>query len=374
MSIGTKLQKWTRAGLITADQQARILEYEKISAGNRWRLGLAGAGLISILLGIALIVAANWQDIPWQAKLAVHFIVNATLTFLVFRWWHEPARDHHREIALGALWGLTLTFIALMGQTFQLGGQAYEALRLWFWLTTPMILLFAQSRGIARLWAVAFVFYVPYDIISWTLDNTINPAAEQTVVLATAILVPLGAWAIGAVPRLAVNRPTIARMLRRLGMLLAFATGLAAGVGYYGRTSFEVPMIAVLMAGIVILARQVLRKWHPGSDDRSNIDILCLSALFVCLPFIAPIKSDVVAAVHFIALCLLAGALFQQQGRSNLVSLMISLVTLRLFVVFIELFGTMMMSGFGLIAAGLILMGLVRMGKHLDKILKARLG
>lgn len=373
MSVHTKLQKWLEAGLITADQRARILEHEKNYSGHRWRLGLTGAGLISILLGIALFIASNWQVIPWQAKTGVHFAVNAVLACLIWRWRHDPARDHHREIALGALWGLTLTFIALMGQVFQLGGHAYEALRLWFWLTTPMILLFAQSRGIARLWAIAFVFYVPYDIVSWTMDHTTNPAAKQTVCLATAILVPLGAWAIGAMPRISVNRPTIARMLQRLGMILAFVTGLAASVGYYGRDTFEIPMVAGLLALVVVLMRSVLRKWHASTDDRGAIDVLCVSALFACLPFILPVKSDVIAAAHFITLCLLTGALFQQQGKSRLVSMVIALITLRLFIVFIELFGTMAQSSIGLIVAGLILMGLVRAARYLDTALKARL-
>lgn len=368
-----KLQKWLEAGLITPEQRARILEHEKNYSGNRWRLGLTGAGLVSILLGITLFIASNWQAIPWQAKIGTHFLVNAVLTFLVWRWWHEPARDQHREIALGALWGLTLTFIALMGQVFQLGGETYTALRVWFWLTTPMILLFAQSRGIARIWAAAFVFYVPYDIISWTLDHTDNRAAQQTVCLATAILVPLAAWTIGAIPRVAVNRPTIAHMLRRLGLCLAFASALAASLAYYGRETFEAPLVAGLLFAIVLLLRSVMRKWHAGEDDRGDIDMLCLSALFICLPFLAPVKSEVAAAAHFIILCLLSGALFQQQGHSRAVSLMIALVTLRLFIVFLEVYGTMAMSSLGLIVTGILLMALVRMGRYCDRLLKARL-
>ncbi len=373
MSVSTKLQKWLEAGLITADQKTRILDHEKTHSTNTWRNGVMNVGLLSILLGIALVIGSNWQIIPWQCKIGLHLLVNALLTALVWRWRNEPARDTPREIALGALWGLTLTFIALMGQVFQLGGEAYVAVRIWFWLTTPMVLLFAQSRALARIWAIAFVFYVPYDILSFTVDHVKDETVQQSVALCLAVLLPIIAWSIGAIPRVAVNRPTIGRMLRRLGIVLALASAGAASLNFYDLHTHNNVAIAVALAIVAILTRFVLRARYSDDMDRANIDVLALAGIFTCVPFIMPVHSDVCAIIDFIALCLLVGALYQQQGHSRRVSLAISFITMRLCVAFIELFGTMLMSGFGFIIAGIVLLALVRLGKHLDRLLKLKI-
>lgn len=372
MSLKGKLQKWADAGLITPDQHAHILEHEKGMAASRWKNGLAMAGLFSILLGVALIVAANWQDIPDTVKLGAHFALNATLAALVWRWHDNPARDNWREGALFALWGLTLTLVALIGQVFQLGGETYVALRVWFWLTTPMILLFARGSYIARLWSLAFIIYVPFDLLSATWDATNDWNIRKSVLLGTGIALPLGAWLAGTWPRFAATRTVMAGTLRNLGLFVGVAAASVACLEFYSDLNYPYsPLIPVVFAGFAIATRFILQSRSEWTaTQRAQIDTLCLSALFLCAPFIASVESDLMALLHFLALWVLLGWVWQRDGQAQRVSFAIAIITLRLFIGFIELFGSMMLSGFGFILLGLVLLGLVKGARALDKRLK----
>ncbi len=371
MGLEGKLQKWVDAGLIEPAQKQGILSHERTRHASTWKHGMGMAGLLSILLGIALVIAANWQLIPWQLKLGTHFAVNAVLTALIWRWRHDPAKDTHREVAVFTLWGLTLTLIALMGQVFQLDGHAYMALRVWFWLTTPMILLFAQSRFIAKLWALLFVVYVPYDLIAATWDLTDDWVVRKGVLVATGVVLPLLAWSLGSLPRFAVNRPTMAYTLRHLAVLVALLGASAASIEFYiSRAAGYMPLIPAMLALAAIAARFVMLPRAHNDDDRRTIDLICMAGLFMCVPFLVAVKSDILAVVHFIAFWALAGALWQQQDRPKQVSTAITMITLRLFVGFVELFGSMMFSGFGFIIGGVVMIALVKLARHLDRWLK----
>lgn len=371
MSLSGKLQKWVDAGLINADQKSRILEHENIHSSQRWKHGVIFAGLFSILLGISLMIAANWQDIAWQTKLGLHFIVNIALAALVWRWHDNPAKQNHAQIALFALWGLTLTLIALMGQVFQLGGEAYMALRVWFWLTTPMILLFANTNFTARIWAIAFVFYVPYDLIAATWDNTENWNTRRAVLTVTLAFLPIASWLLGSWRRFDARRPVMAETLRHTAIFMALAAASFASIQFYDH-NFRPYMLTIpaIVAVAAIALRFALQRRTWTNEQRIDIDLLCLAALFAATPYLAQTHSVFLGMTSFIAFWLLAGALWQERGHGRLVSFAITIVTLRLFIGFVELFGSMMMSGLGFILTGIVLIGLVQVARRFDRRLK----
>ncbi|MCB1538467.1 MAG: DUF2157 domain-containing protein [Rhodospirillales bacterium] len=371
MSLRGKLDRWKDEGLITTDQAERILAHETARNANRFRGGYTAAGLLSVLLGVALIVAANWQQIPWQMRLGGNFVLNAVLAVLVWRWRDNPARALWREGALMALWGLTLTLIALIGQSFQLGGEAYTAMRLWFWVTTPMVLLFAQSRFLARLWAAAFMIYVPYDLIATTCDHTQDWAIRKTVILGIGIVLPFFAYALGRWPRFALNRPVMAHTLRRLAGLIAALGASAASLEFYDFIHTPVELaVPVSFALAAVALRFALHPRLKTQDDRDALDLLAVSAIFMCLPFLAQTQSSWFALADFVAYWGIIGAFWQQAGHTRLVSLSVKLVTLRLYLGFLEVFGSLMLSGFGFIAMGLVMIAMVRAARWLDRRLK----
>lgn len=375
MSLASKLEKWTKAGLISADQQTRILAFEHDKSGNTWTSGIGMIGLFSILTGIALIIASNWQEIPANVKLGTHVLINIILTTLVWKLRDDATRTKHREIALFLLWGLTLTLIALIGQIFQLGGEAYEALRVWFWITAPMILLFSQSAYVARLWSIAFVLYAPYDLIWTAIDHKdISPALRAGALLTGLTAIPMAAWFLSAWPRFAKTRENMADALRKTSIAVALLSASACALMFQSPGEFTEFINLYVSLGFilaVIALRFVCRiKGIWNEREQAEFDTLCLCSLFICASLLVLIKSSLFGMLYFILLWLVAGGIAQRANWHRLVSLSIIMVTIRIFIGFLELFGTMLMSGVGFIIGGLILLGLVKMAHILDKRLK----
>lgn len=375
MSLSGKLQKWTDAGLISNDQQTRIIAFEHEKSGNRWTHGIGMVGLFSILIGIALVIASNWQAIPETVKLATHMLVNITLTALVWIWREDATRAKHREVALFLLWGLTLTLIALIGQVFQLGGEAYEALRVWFWLTTPMILLFSQSAYVARLWSLVFVFYAPYDLISTAMEHKdITPALRAAAVLTGLTAIPIAAWFLGVWPRFTDTRENMANALRKTSTIVALLSASVCGFMFHSPREFTEFVSLYVSLGFILaivalrFVSRVKNIWNVR--EQAEFDLICLCALFICASFLILIESSLIGMIYFILLWLIVGGIAQRADWNRLVSLSIAMITIRVFIGFLELFGSMMMSGIGFICGGLVLLSLVKLARVLDKRLK----
>ncbi|NBX66480.1 MAG: DUF2157 domain-containing protein [Proteobacteria bacterium] len=372
MSINGKLKKWTEAGLITASQRDAIQNHEREFAGNRLKLGMASAGIFSILLGLSLVVAANWQEIPNSLKFYSHLGINALLAWCIWKWRDDSTKLLHREGALFFLWGLTLTLIALIGQIFQLSGEAYEAIRLWFWLTTPMILLYAKGTYISRLWAIVFVIYVPYDLISTVWDSTADWNIRKATLMGTALLLPLGVWTLGSWPYFAATREAIANTLRRLSVVMALGFASFSSLEFYHSFVFEYSaLVPISFAGLAIGLRYYFNlRPDIQSNDKRTIDLICLAGLFVTVPFLTLAESDLWAMLHFISFWALAGALWQEQGHARAVSFAITVISIRLFIGFLEIFGGLMLSGFGFIAIGLVMIGIGLAARRVQKHLR----
>src|SRR5690606_21255284 len=84
-SFKRKITKWEQAGLISPDQSAAILAFEKEKKGRNLSVQLSRVGIIAIFLGVLSLVAANWQGISPEFKLIGHFVLNAAVAFFILR-------------------------------------------------------------------------------------------------------------------------------------------------------------------------------------------------------------------------------------------------------------------------------------------------
>lgn len=363
MSLKTKLQNWQTANLISSDQAAAIAQYETENHKGIFKGSLTYIAIFSILLGISLIIGANWQDIPDTIKLVAHFTVNIILSVLIYRWRDNPARALARDIALFLLWGLTLTLIALIGQVFQLSGNTWDATRLWFFITTPMMLLLAQGRYLTALWGTFFALYIPFDIAVNVIDNLSPQAAQTTAFVSLFTLLPPALYF--AAPYM---RPNMGITFKNLSWFMALGAATISSFPYYNHSEFlQSGLYAQPIAAVVIAALLYLRtKW-----DKTFTDIFILSTLFIAIPLVLPFTGELTAMLHTVLLWMGAGYIFQRDGHYKMLNLAIIIITLRLFIGFLELFGSMMMSGFGFILMGLLLMTLIYAARRIKQVLTA---
>ncbi|MGV3591446.1 MAG: DUF2157 domain-containing protein, partial [Gammaproteobacteria bacterium] len=186
MRLKGKLKRWEKQGLISAEQHVAILDYEH-RHGFGWQAGLAFLGVFAIVIGVLAVVAANWQAVPAWMKLGVHLLLNAGLAVGVLRAWRNPVIA---QLCLLAWYGLTLTFIGLMGQVFHLAGSTADALLLWTLLTSAAVVAFATSALVLLPWIIGtlLALVASYDafvrpvlgadlLLPWLMLGVMLPAA-----------------------------------------------------------------------------------------------------------------------------------------------------------------------------------------------------
>ena len=145
MSLDSRLEAWVEAGLIDLPTADRIRAHEAARERPVARWAIAGLGLFAVVLGIILLISANWDRIPHGVKLGGHM---ALLLGAAAAHWHWKSR-HRLWPAEGALFlfaGLVLAGIALQSQVYQLAGPAWHALLLWLAIAGPALLLSGETR------------------------------------------------------------------------------------------------------------------------------------------------------------------------------------------------------------------------------------
>jgi len=130
------LRRWRDAGLIDDGAVARIGAWEAQHRRPIWLWALSGMGALAIGLGVVAVVAANWEEIPAAAKLAVDLLLTGLCAVFVFVAWQRDQAGP-REIGALLLFGLVIGGIALIGQVYQLQSDPWQALVTWLALYTP---------------------------------------------------------------------------------------------------------------------------------------------------------------------------------------------------------------------------------------------
>ena len=117
MNIYSKLSDWQKRGLITAEQQQKITDYENNVRRPMLYHALLFLSCFCIGIGVIAVIAANWEAIPAAVKLGVDFALLCTAAWGV---WHSrrKGRNLAAEALLTAFALLVLGSIGLVGQIY----------------------------------------------------------------------------------------------------------------------------------------------------------------------------------------------------------------------------------------------------------------
>ena len=140
MNIYSKLSDWQKRGLITAEQQQKITDYENNVRRPMLYHALLFLSCFCIGIGVIAVIAANWEAIPAAVKLGVDFALLCTAAWGV---WHSrrKGRNLAAEALLTAFALLVLGSIGLVGQIYHLPAHGLSALLFWSVLTFPLLFL-----------------------------------------------------------------------------------------------------------------------------------------------------------------------------------------------------------------------------------------
>lgn len=369
MSLRKNLHRWEEAGLMHAHQAEDILAYEKERHSGVFMRGLLALGVLAILTGILSFVAANWQAIPPFVKMAVHLIINAGVAYKMYTF-DRDGMKLHRELAVFVLMGLTLTLIGLTGQVFHLNGTLGGALILWAVLCTPFAVLYGRSKISLIPWLIGVLaamyigIFEVFNGVNWNW-HTLDMRGINFASMAISVMLVLLALAARY-----IERETLYRLLFSTGAVISVITACASTLFFYfgfghflffAERGFIIPIIGACLtaaAGIYFL-KFIDRDFAP---EINFISKLLLAGLAVCLlPFIIPFSVPrFINPVLFIGYWLYLGYLGQKFGELRLVTTAILMIALRVYIAYIELFGSMLLTSYGLIVSGLLLIGMVR--------------
>lgn len=358
--IDRKLAAWQEAGLIDAPTAAAIRAHEASHARPVALWAVIGIGALAVGLGVISVVAANWEDVPGTVRLAIHLALMIGLGgWLAWRGETlERAQPWGFEAGLFVLGVLGLAFFGHLGQVYQTGSPLWQPLATWLALFAPLLMLRGQSWLNALLLTGALVVACwDYAGGEYGVFDPDENAPSPWLALVTALplaLAPLAAWL-----RERSARRAFWKRLEQLALVYAVGgaslTCIAAGLGEFDDEVFSFAsqtvraLVALAAAGLVAAARRT-RSGEASAALLAGAGV----AVFVAAPISG---SDLLGGVLFMALWAGIAAAALHAGWRGVFQLAVAAIALRLIVLSFELASDLLTSGFGLILAGLLILG-----------------
>ncbi len=368
-----KIAEWHEAGLIDAGTRDRLLAHEAAHARPLLLWAVWGIGALAIGLGLVSVIAANWEDIPGTIRLAVHLaLIAAALAVLFAREDRLAARSPWAVEALAFVAAaLGLTFFGHLGQVYQTGSPLWQPLALWLVLFAPLLLLTGRS------WPTAFAVLGGAVWCAWEYATARSPfdgAPAQlgrqlwlaTVLTLPIAFAPLAAWLRGRSARLAFWRGLEQLALAYAVGSASFTTAVAGWDGFGGEGAAHEWASLLLAGGLTVLAGLGVALARPGVSGRMAGAIIAGAGAAVPLSYAADGSTLGAALLLFALWAGIAAAALAAHWR-GVFQLAIGVIALRLIVLSFELAGDLLASGFGLIFAGLMILGFAWAAVHVSR-------
>jgi uncharacterized membrane protein len=141
------------------------------AAGRLGQIALASIGALLVGGGLILILAHNWESLGRPARgaiaLGILLVAQGLALYAVTR---RNSSTAWREAAAAFLVVSVGASIALVGQTYHLGGTFEDLLRTWLWLVVPVPYLTSSTLSAIGVWSLLVVRVVPVSSFSPPVD------------------------------------------------------------------------------------------------------------------------------------------------------------------------------------------------------------
>jgi len=282
-AIRQALSDWRAQGKLSAASALATWRQTEPHAAD-WRhwldLALLTLGTSLACTGVLVFFAFNWQDMHKFAKFGV--LAGAISLLAAVAWW-RPAEDMAGRAALGGAQLLAGVLLAVIGQTYQTGADAWQLFALWTLLAIPWAL---AARAEPPWWLVIVVGNVALlrycsirPGVGGAFELLFDTLHARVVILwlLGAVLLQLVLWlALKAMaPGLGFRGQTGARLLGALACGYAGWAGVAALFGQRVNTSL------LLLAALALV---VLGWWfRQRAFDIVALSLVCLTGIVLAI-------------------------------------------------------------------------------------------
>jgi len=256
-----KISTWHDAGLIDADTRDRLLAYEASHARPLALWAVFGIGALAIGLGLVSVIAANWEEIPGQLRLAVHLapIVGALAALFLREDRIAATSPWAVEALLFVTAALGLTFFGHLGQVYQTSSPLWKPLATWLVLFAPLLLLMGRSWPAAAA-VMGGAVWCAWEYASAKIgyNGVRDPGMGLLLWLAFVTALPVMFAPLAAWMRARSARPDFWRRLEQLALAYAvagasFAT-VVASIGEFGNDGLTREWASMAVSGAVAVA------------------------------------------------------------------------------------------------------------------------
>lgn len=368
MNLLKKLDNWEQAGLMTEQQKKAIIDYEHQNRNPRgvWVVLIISALFIGT--GIISLIAANWGNIPGSVKIGADWLILAAVAgTIVFN--AEKGKNTAKEFWLVTYALLILGSIGLTAQVFQIQSDDLRGWFIWSLLLIPL-LPWSQKPILAMVWVPVFV-YSGFDILTkldWFQDLSLwiekaFPGAFAIIIMTASAFIYSGLKQI-----LQKSKPQI---VQAWGFWLAFfiaavfvlqdifsANSWSDGYLSNSDLQFNATGAAAVMLCVCALI------WLEQKRQAGKIFGLLIAVLSFFLTLLVFLPHQVWANQLWgamLTLSALAAVMVYacRRGRNRLLNWAAGLAILRIFIIYLQVFGSLLLTGIGLISSGLVLLGLL---------------
>ena len=356
MNLNKKFSEWVSADLITTKQKEQLQAYESSRQKNAALKAMLFLASICLGSGIVSVIAYNWQQISDSVKLISYFaLLFVIVGFNICALQKQKELLFNTILFINALW--CLAGIGLISQIYHLSSPNLEALLFWCLITLPLLPL-ASYKWLPFIWFPTFILSL-FDVLM--SKQSFADFIDQITSSYPGILETSWFLALAAILILTENRlkPINEAIRWWTYTFVALYVGLMDISGDYIYTSSATNNIYTFVFwAIIAFVAFIICFINNQKGHKYWAIILSLFTGFMFIGSILPENQTLCkiwsAAFSLSMLCVLANyALKDNQNR--LYKFLIAIIALRFFMIYAQVFGSMLTTGTGLIITSILL-------------------
>lgn len=354
MNIIKKLETWQKEGFINKSQADKIKKFETAQKKPTLMYMLLFLSAFCIGVGIVSLIASNWAAIPASVKLLADFTLLASLAYGIY--YSTTNNKPFAKEALIILYAIMLiATIGLVAQIYHLKSNGYSAALFWSLLTIPLFFL-TRKPILPFIWFPVFNFA----FFSWIFDKFPRIEVYMESIFAQNDFVINGYYLLIFISLCAAFKNKISYITKPVLAWLSFGIVLSAISLEFKSSSpldscfceWVLPYQAIL--GLLALSSFAAYFYRKTSFKYFFLAIVVL--MLFSLVIEASGYSEVVRAASTFSILALLMTYAHKSNRAKLFNFAGALVAIRIFIVYIQVFGSLLTTGLGLIISGLVLL------------------
>ncbi|MDR1694211.1 MAG: DUF2157 domain-containing protein [Lactobacillaceae bacterium] len=365
MNLLKKIDLWQNEGIISSDQASAIRTFEAKDKKPTLIYMLLFLSVFCIGVGIVSLIASNWKMIPAGVKLTIDFAILISAALGIY--WSEINKKNFIKESLIILFAiLVIATIGLVAQIYHLKSNGYSAALFWSIMIAPLFFITRKS-----ILPFVWLFVFNYAFFAWMFANfpalreIVSAVASRNDMIITgyylSLLALFGCFMLGKYKDKVsyLIKPVFVWLIISIiiqSVFMEFKYNWYKSLQYYdGGISYSSAALLIIgLFSLAVVSAYLYRK-EAAAYIFYSIMVLMLFSLFID----AAGYSKLVKAASTFSMLALLMAYAHKNNAAKLFNFAGALAAVRIFIIYLQVFGSLLTTGVGLIISGLILLGII---------------